>query len=136
MQNSFLTWAIGTAGVPTWVSAPSDSPFISPQSDLSKSADLIIPCSTYKALTFSCSSRINAHLPRPAGQPPPGPCCSPPGPLHLCEGTRNLGPRFTQAPPSPASGPSPTALSAVLILPCLMFKCPSPETSPPPLPSF
>lgn len=76
---------------PPWVSAPSDSPFISPQSDLSKSADLIMPCSNYKALTFSCSSRIKAHLPRPAGEPPPGPCHSPPGPLRLCAGTRELG---------------------------------------------
>ena len=103
---------------PPLVSAPSDSPFISPQSDLSKSADLIMPCSTYKALTFPCSSRIKAHLPSPAGDTPPQPshpmrpCCSPPGPPHPCAGTLNLGPPFTQAPLSPTSGPVPTVCYA------------------------
>ena len=94
------------------VSAPSDSPFISPQSDLSKSADLIMPCSTYKALTFSCFSGIKAHLPRPAGEAPPGSCRSPPGPLHLRAVTLNSGPPFTPAPLSPISGPFPAICCA------------------------
>lgn len=67
---------------PPLAAAPSDSPCISPQNELSKSADLVMSLFCYKALTFSCCLEDKGPSPQPGMRFPRQQPCRSPGPLH------------------------------------------------------
>lgn len=123
---------------PPLAAAPSDSPCISPQNELSKSADLVMSLFCYKALTFSRCLEDKGPSPQPGMRFPP------PAALPLSRAsalgvasTPSSGPPSTQAPLSPLLGlcPLPPLFDGSRVLSSETFLAPR-LSSPPSLPSF
>lgn len=110
-KTHFSSGQLKPQGSPPLVAAPSDSPRISPQNELSKSADLVVSLFCHKALTFSCCLEDKGLSPQPGmrfprQQPLPRSGASAFG----VASTPSSGPPSTQAPRSPRLGLCPPPL--------------------------